>query len=134
MGFFFLNLAQQTRNALFCGYREAVTTHPGDVAVTGEDSCLNIRTPSGVTSLALPAGVAFEQGSCIPTPAGESCEELHFRLRITLSKSMDPGKINPGYRWKSTPRLLHSPSALCVPPLSRGRLLILSLFKACCLF
>lgn len=118
----------------FCGYRKEVTTHPGDVAVTGEDSCLNIRTSSGETSLALPKGVAFEQGSCIPTPAGESCEELHFRLRITVSKSMDPGKINPGYGWKSPPRLLQSPSALCAPPLSRGCLLILSLFKACCLF
>lgn len=133
---FFFNLTQQTRNALFCGYREAVTTHPGDVAVTGEESCLNIRTPSGVTSLALPAGVAFEQGSCIPTPAGESCEELHFRLRITLSKSMDPGKINPGYRWKVRPDFCILPQLYVCPPPEprRGRLLILSLFKACCLF
>lgn len=66
--------------------------------MTGGDSCLNIRTPSKELSLVLPAGVAFEQGSCIPTPAGESCgDELHFRLRITVSKSMDPGKISPGH-------------------------------------
>lgn len=61
--------------------------------MTGADSCLNIRTPSKSLSLALPAGVTFEQGSCIPTPAGESCtDELHFRVRITVSKSTDPGK------------------------------------------
>lgn len=81
----------------FCGCRKEVATRPGDVAVTGGDSCLTIRTPSGETSLVLPTGVAFEQGSCIPTPAGDSRgEELHFRLRITVSKSTNPGKINRG--------------------------------------
>uniref|UniRef100_A0A674PF08 E3 ubiquitin-protein ligase E3D n=1 Tax=Takifugu rubripes TaxID=31033 RepID=A0A674PF08_TAKRU len=85
----FVELRKRLQTGLIIVGKE-VTTHPGDVAVTGEDSCLNIRTSSGETSLALPKGVAFEQGSCIPTPAGESCEELHFRLRITVSKSMDP--------------------------------------------
>uniref|UniRef100_H3C1V7 E3 ubiquitin-protein ligase E3D n=1 Tax=Tetraodon nigroviridis TaxID=99883 RepID=H3C1V7_TETNG len=68
-----------------------LTTNPGDVSVTGGDSCLNIRTPSKSLSLALPAGVTLEQGSCIPTPAGQSCgDELHFRLRITVSKGPGP--------------------------------------------
>lgn len=66
--------------------------------MTGGDSCLNIRTPSKSLSLALPAGVTLEQGSCIPTPAGQSCgDELHFRLRITVSKGPGPGKIRPGH-------------------------------------
>lgn len=86
-------------NVSFCGCRKEVATNPGDVAVTGGDCRLNIRTPSGEMSLALPPGVALEQGSCIPTPAGETCgEEFHFRLRITASKSTHPGKTSPGYR------------------------------------
>lgn len=83
---------------MFCVCRKELTTNPGDVSVTGGDSCLIIRTPSTELSLGLPAGVAFEQGSCIQTPAGEyGGDELHFRLRITVSKSTDPGKISPGY-------------------------------------
>ncbi|XP_013865161.1 E3 ubiquitin-protein ligase E3D [Austrofundulus limnaeus] len=55
--------------------------------MSGESSLL-IRTPRGDMSLALPAGVTFEQDSCIHTPGGEaSAEELHFRLRIAVGPS-----------------------------------------------
>uniref|UniRef100_A0A3B3WHL5 E3 ubiquitin-protein ligase E3D n=1 Tax=Poecilia mexicana TaxID=48701 RepID=A0A3B3WHL5_9TELE len=66
---------------------------PADVAVSvGGDSSLLVRTPRGELSLALPAGVAFETGSCIHTPVGEpSGEELHFRLRITTERSKQEG-------------------------------------------
>lgn len=71
-----------------------VAKGPADVVVMGGDSSLQVRTPQGELSLTLPAGVAFEQGSCIPTPVGEPCgEELHFRLRISIANSTDKGKI-----------------------------------------
>lgn len=67
---------------------------PADVTVTGGDSSLNIQTPRGELSFALPAGVTYEQGSCIPTPAGESCgDELHFRLRIRVGKNTGEGNV-----------------------------------------
>lgn len=67
---------------------------PADVVVTGGDSSLHIKTPGGQLSLTLPAGVTFEQGSCVPTPAGESCrEELHFRLRIGVGRSTERGNV-----------------------------------------
>lgn len=73
-------------------FRKDVAQTPADVAITSGDSSLHIRTPRGVLYLTLPAGVTFEQGSCIPTPAGESCgEELHFRLRISVERSTDEG-------------------------------------------
>ncbi|XP_035493106.1 E3 ubiquitin-protein ligase E3D [Scophthalmus maximus] len=63
---------------------------PADVTVTGGDSSLCVRTRRGELSLTLPAGVALEQGSCVPTPAGESCEEeLHYRLRIGVERSSE---------------------------------------------
>ncbi|XP_069558291.1 E3 ubiquitin-protein ligase E3D [Brachyistius frenatus] len=67
-----------------------VARSPTDVVVTGGDSSLHIRTPRGELSLTLPAGVTFQQESCIPTPAGDSCgEELHFRLRINVGRRAD---------------------------------------------
>ncbi|KAI3361431.1 hypothetical protein L3Q82_013594, partial [Scortum barcoo] len=70
--------------------RKDVARSPADVVMTGGESSLHIRTPRGELSVALPAGVAFEQGSCIPTPAGESSgEELHFRLRISVAQRTD---------------------------------------------
>lgn len=58
--------------------------------VTGGDSSLCVRTPGSELTVTLPAGVTFEQGSCVPTPAGESCsEELHFRLRIGIGQNTD---------------------------------------------
>lgn len=74
--------------------RKDVARSPADVTVTGGDSSFNMRTPRGELSFALPAGVTFEQGSCVPTPAGESCgEELHFRLRISVAKNTDEGNV-----------------------------------------
>lgn len=73
--------------------RKDVAKNPADVAVTGGDCSLHIRTPRGELSLTLPTGVTLEQGSCIPTPAGEaSGEELHFRLRISVTRSPDEGR------------------------------------------
>ena len=67
---------------------------PADVVMTGGDSSLHIRTPRGELSLDLPAGVTLEQGSCIPTPAGESDgEELHYRLRINVAQSSNEGNV-----------------------------------------
>ncbi|XP_035529000.1 E3 ubiquitin-protein ligase E3D [Morone saxatilis] len=85
----FLELRRRLQTGLLI-VRKDVARNPADVAVTGGDSSLHVRTPRGDLSLTLPAGVTFEQGSCIPTPAGESCgEELHFRLRINVSRSTE---------------------------------------------
>ncbi|XP_051262664.1 E3 ubiquitin-protein ligase E3D [Dicentrarchus labrax] len=85
----FLELRKRLQTGLLI-VRKDVARNPADVAVTGGESSLHVRTPRGDLSLTLPAGVTFEQGSCIPTPAGESCgEELHFRLRISVSRSTE---------------------------------------------
>ncbi|CAJ1061968.1 E3 ubiquitin-protein ligase E3D [Xyrichtys novacula] len=85
----FLELRKRLQSGLLI-VRKNVAKSPADVVVTGGDLSLCIQTPRGELSLILPAGVTFEQGSCIPTPAGESCEEeLHFRLRISVGKSTD---------------------------------------------
>ncbi|XP_037641523.1 E3 ubiquitin-protein ligase E3D [Sebastes umbrosus] len=85
----FLELRKRLQTGLLIVGKD-VATGPADVVVTGGDSSLHIRTPRGELSLTLPAGVAFEQGSCVPTPAGESRgEELHFRLRISVTRSTD---------------------------------------------
>uniref|UniRef100_A0A3Q2WTT4 E3 ubiquitin-protein ligase E3D n=1 Tax=Haplochromis burtoni TaxID=8153 RepID=A0A3Q2WTT4_HAPBU len=85
----FLELRRRLQSGLLIVGKDVAQT-PADVAITSGDSSLHIRTPRGVLYLTLPAGVTFEQGSCIPTPAGESCgEELHFRLRISVERSTD---------------------------------------------
>lgn len=81
--------------------RKDVARSPADVTVTGGDSSFNVRTPRGELSFALPAGVTFEQGSCVPTPAGDSSgEELHFRLRISTAENSAEGNVPNG--WKHT--------------------------------
>ncbi|KAM9353160.1 E3 ubiquitin-protein ligase E3D [Symphorus nematophorus] len=85
----FVELRRRLQSGLLIVGKD-VATSPADVVVTGGDSSLHIRTPRGELSLTLPTGINFEQGSCIPTPAGESCgAELHFRLRISVSRSPD---------------------------------------------
>lgn len=85
----FLELRRRMHSGLLI-VRKDVAGSPADVQVTGSDSSLCIRTPDSELTVILPAGVTFEQGSCIPTPAGESCgEELHFRLRINIEQSSD---------------------------------------------
>ncbi|XP_041799085.1 E3 ubiquitin-protein ligase E3D [Chelmon rostratus] len=85
----FLELRKRLQSGLLIVGKD-VARGPADVGVTGGESSLRVRTPRGELSLTLPAGVAFEQGSCMPTPAGESCgEELHFRLRISVTRSSD---------------------------------------------
>ncbi|KAG7474999.1 hypothetical protein JOB18_021571 [Solea senegalensis] len=85
----FLELRKRLQSGLLI-VGKAVARCPADVVVTGVESSLCIRTLRGELSLALPAGVALEQGSCIPTPAGESRDkELHYRLRITVARSPD---------------------------------------------
>ncbi|KAM3614550.1 uncharacterized protein V6R79_016040 [Siganus canaliculatus] len=85
----FLELRKRLQTGLLIVGKD-VASSPADVVVTGEESSLHIRTPSGELSLALPAGVTFELGSSIPTPAGEACEEeLHFRLRIRVACRAD---------------------------------------------
>lgn len=81
-----MELRQRLQSGLLIVGKD-VARSPADVVVTGRESSLHVRTPRGELSVALPAGVAFEQGSCIPTPAGESSgEELHFRLRISVAQ------------------------------------------------
>lgn len=83
----FLELRKRLQSGLLIVGKD-VAGSPADVVVMGGDSSLCIRTPRGELSPTLPPGVAFEEGSCIPTPAGESCgEELHFRLRISVVQS-----------------------------------------------
>ncbi|XP_044064560.1 E3 ubiquitin-protein ligase E3D [Siniperca chuatsi] len=85
----FIELRKRLQSGLLIVGKD-VARSPADVVVTGGDSSLHIRTPRGQLSLTLPEGVTFEQGSCIPTHAGESCgEELHFRLRITVAQRTD---------------------------------------------
>ncbi|KAM9309744.1 E3 ubiquitin-protein ligase E3D [Pholidichthys leucotaenia] len=101
----FLELRKRLQSGLLIVGKN-ISESPKDVVVTGEDSCLRIRTPGGELSLTLPAGVTFEQGSCIPTPAGESSgEELHFRLRINIEQRTDedsPANVTEGLRAKET--------------------------------
>lgn len=76
-------------------HRKGVASSPADVTVTAGDSSFSVRTPRGELSFALPAGVTLEQGSCIPTPAGDSCEEeLHFRLRISIAENSKEGDLH----------------------------------------
>ncbi|XP_029306533.1 E3 ubiquitin-protein ligase E3D [Cottoperca gobio] len=86
---FFLELRRKLQSGLLIVGKDLARS-PTDVVVTGGDCSLHIRTPGGELSLTLPAGVSYEQGSCIPTPAGESCgEELHFRLRVDITRRID---------------------------------------------
>nr|XP_046256273.1 E3 ubiquitin-protein ligase E3D [Scatophagus argus] len=85
----FLELRKRLQSGLLIVGKH-VASSPADVVVTGGDSSLHIQTPRGELIVTLPTGVTFEQGSCIPTPTGESCgEELHFRLCINVSRGMD---------------------------------------------
>uniref|UniRef100_UPI0037E8CBFD E3 ubiquitin-protein ligase E3D n=1 Tax=Semicossyphus pulcher TaxID=241346 RepID=UPI0037E8CBFD len=100
----FLELRKRLQSGLIIVGND-VAKAPADVVVTGGESSLHIQTPRGELSLTLPAGVTFEQGSCIPTPAGESCgEELHFRLRISVASSTDqePDSVMETLRAKET--------------------------------
>ncbi|XP_059920880.1 E3 ubiquitin-protein ligase E3D [Gadus macrocephalus] len=60
---------------------------PTEVSVAGGDGSLDISTAHGLLSLALPAGVSLEPGSCVQTAACD--EELHFRMRINVDQSTD---------------------------------------------
>ncbi|XP_026150233.1 E3 ubiquitin-protein ligase E3D [Mastacembelus armatus] len=85
----FLELRKRLRSGLLI-VRKDVAKRPTDVVVKGGDSPLHIQTPIGELSLGLPAGVTLEEGSCIPTPAGESyIDELHYRLRINVMQIPD---------------------------------------------
>nr|XP_020477250.1 E3 ubiquitin-protein ligase E3D [Monopterus albus]XP_020477251.1 E3 ubiquitin-protein ligase E3D [Monopterus albus] len=85
----FLEMRKRLQSGLLIVGKD-VARGPGDVVVTGGDSSLCIRTPRGELGLALPTGVTLEQGSCVPTPAGEfSAEELHYRLRINVTQTSD---------------------------------------------
>ncbi|XP_047213934.1 E3 ubiquitin-protein ligase E3D isoform X3 [Girardinichthys multiradiatus] len=100
----FLELRKRLQSGLLV-VGSNVARSPTDVVVTGGDSSLRVRTPRGDLTLALPAGVAFQTGSCIHTPADEcSGEELHFRLRISIerSKQEDPASVMDTLRAKET--------------------------------
>ncbi|XP_028326579.1 E3 ubiquitin-protein ligase E3D [Gouania willdenowi] len=85
----FLELRKTLQSGLLI-IRKDVAQCPADVQVTGRDSSLCIQTPRGDLTLTLPAEVTLEEGSCVPTPAGEaSSEELHFRLRISSGENTD---------------------------------------------
>ncbi|KAM3873599.1 E3 ubiquitin-protein ligase E3D [Diretmus argenteus] len=85
----FLELRKRLRSGLLILGRD-VARSPAEVTVTAGDSSLCIQTPRGHLSLALPAGVRHSQGSCTPTPEGESRgEELHFRLSISVDHSSE---------------------------------------------
>lgn len=82
----FLELRKRPQNGLLIVGKD-MAERPSDVTITGKDSLLHLRTLKGELNLGLPPGVTFEQGSCIPTSAGDYCEEeLHFRLRICTSQ------------------------------------------------
>ncbi|KAK2844178.1 hypothetical protein Q5P01_010837 [Channa striata] len=83
----FLELRKRLQTGLLIVGKD-VARSPADVVLTGGDSSLQIRTPRGDLTVTLPVGVTLEQGSCIPTPVGDSCveEELHFRLRISVAQ------------------------------------------------
>ncbi|XP_028281829.1 E3 ubiquitin-protein ligase E3D [Parambassis ranga] len=90
----FIELRKRLQSGLLIVGKD-VGRSPADVVVTGGDSSLHIKTSGGQLSLTLPAGITYEQGSCVPTPAGESCrEELHFRLRIGVGRSTDEEASN----------------------------------------
>lgn len=93
-------------------HRKGVASSPADVTVTAGDSSFSVQTPGGELSFALPAGVALEQGSCIPTPAGDSCgEELHFRLRLSIAENSKEGDVLNNWKLISLPVLYWS--SLC---------------------
>ncbi|XP_029957980.1 E3 ubiquitin-protein ligase E3D [Salarias fasciatus] len=101
----FLELRRRLHSGLLI-IRKDVAGSPADVQVTGADSSLCVRTPGSQLTVTLPAGVTLEQGSCVPTPAGESgAEELHFRLRINIRQSADeepPATVMETLRVKET--------------------------------
>ncbi|XP_029361178.1 E3 ubiquitin-protein ligase E3D [Echeneis naucrates] len=85
----FLELRKRLQTGLLVVGKD-VARSPADVQVTGRESSLCISTPQGKLSLTLPAGVSWEQGSCLLTPAGESYkDELHYRLRINVVRDLD---------------------------------------------
>ncbi|XP_015243881.1 PREDICTED: E3 ubiquitin-protein ligase E3D isoform X1 [Cyprinodon variegatus] len=82
-----------------------VAKSPADVVLSGGDSSLCVRTPRGDLCLSLPAGVAYESGSCLHTPVVQfSEEELHFRLRIKMDRIQqeDPASMMETLRTKET--------------------------------
>ncbi|KAF3691581.1 E3 ubiquitin-protein ligase E3D [Channa argus] len=83
----FLELRKRLQTGLLI-VRKDVARSPADVVLTGGESSLQIQTPRGELILTLPVGVTLEQGSCIPTPVGDSYveEELHYRLRINVAQ------------------------------------------------
>ncbi|XP_047455804.1 E3 ubiquitin-protein ligase E3D [Mugil cephalus] len=100
----FLELRTRLQGGLLIVGKD-VGRSPADVAVTGGERSLHVRTPRGELSVTLPAGVAFEPGSCVPTPAGDSCggEELHFRMRIGVSRSKEaPDRVMETLRAEET--------------------------------
>ena len=72
--------------------RKDLVNDPTEVSVAGGDGSLDISTAHGLLSLALPAGVSLEPGSCVQTAACD--EELHFRMRINVDQSTDDGNLH----------------------------------------
>ncbi|CAL1610593.1 unnamed protein product [Knipowitschia caucasica] len=99
----FLELRKRLQSGLLI-VRKDLVHNSSDVIVTGGDSTLYVRAPEVALTLALPAGVAFEPGSVVPTSAGEhSEEELHFRLRISASQHKEASdKVMETLRAKET--------------------------------
>ena len=71
--------------------RKDLVNDPTEVSVAGGDGSLDISTAHGLLSLALPAGVSLEPGSCVQTACDE---ELHFRMRINVDQSTNEGNLH----------------------------------------
>lgn len=99
----FLELRKRLRSGLLIVRKDAALC-PAEATVSGAGSSLQIKTSEGDLRLALPARVAVEPGSVMVTSAGaQSEEELHFRLRITVTAQQEAGDSVT-----ETPRATHS--------------------------
>ncbi|KAJ8290894.1 hypothetical protein GJAV_G00018930 [Gymnothorax javanicus] len=83
----FLELRQRLQSGLLV-LRSDFAGNPSEVSVSGGDSLLQIKVPTGILSVDLPPGVALTEGSCRQVSNTET-ESLHFRLRLQVNQHIE---------------------------------------------
>ncbi|XP_064198507.1 E3 ubiquitin-protein ligase E3D isoform X1 [Anguilla rostrata] len=80
----FLELRQHLQSGLLV-LRTDVAGDPAEVTVSGGDSFLQIKMPTGMLPVVLPPGVALTEGSCREVSNTRE-EGLHLRLRLQVNQ------------------------------------------------